>query len=68
MRKAVLSAAIAATVLFVAGMAIHTLQLATASSSSKAGHQAADIVNVRALENKLDIKGLPVMDVEGGED
>lgn len=55
MRKAVLSAAIAVTVLLVAGIAIHTLQPATASSSSKAG----DIVGIYKLESTIDLKALP---------
>ena len=55
MRKAVLSAAIAVTVLLVAGIAIHTLQPATASSSSKAG----DIVGIYKLELTIDLKALP---------
>jgi len=59
MRKAVLSAAIIATVLFVAGMAIHTLQRATASSSSK----AVQTVDIYKLESTIDLKALPRQDI-----
>jgi hypothetical protein len=59
MRKAVLSAAIAATVLFVAGMAIHTPQRATASLSSKAG----DAVDIYKLESTINLKALPRQDL-----
>ena len=55
MHKAVLSAAIAVTVLLVTGIAIHTLQPATASSPSKAN----DIVDIYKLESTIDLKALP---------
>lgn len=55
MRKAVLTATIAATVILVAIVAIHTRQPATASLSSKAGHT----VDVYKLGSTIDLKALP---------
>jgi hypothetical protein len=55
MRKAVLSVAIAATVILVAILAIPTRQPATAPSSSKAG----DTVDVYNLESTINLKALP---------
>lgn len=55
MRKAVLTATIAATVILVAIVAIHTRQPATASLLSKAGHT----FDVYKLESTIDLKALP---------
>ena len=59
MRSELLRAAIAATVFFVAGMTIYTLQHATAWSSSKAGHT----VDIYRLESTVNLKALPRQDL-----
>lgn len=55
MRKAVLSTAIAATALLIAGIAIHTRQPSTASSSSKNG----ETIDIYKLESTIDLTALP---------
>ena len=54
MHKAILSAAIAATMLLVAGIAIHSRQ-PTTTSAFKVGHT----VDIYKLESTINLKALP---------
>jgi molybdenum-dependent DNA-binding transcriptional regulator ModE len=64
MRKIAYGAAVVAGVLLLAVIVVRQPPSATATTQIQAG----DIVNVRALEKKINIQGLPAGDVEDGED